>query len=72
MTNILLHVLKYLDRTSLHLASYHGHQTVVELLLDRGANIDQKNNNGEFIYLFVYVFIVQLICLFNNLNLDKI
>ena len=54
VTNINLNILKYLGKTSLHYASKNGHQSVVELLLDRGANIDQKNKNGEFIlYLFI-------------------
>ncbi len=49
MTNDNLCVSKYLGFTSLHYASMSGHQHVVELLLDRGANIDQKDNSGEFI-----------------------
>ncbi len=49
MTNINLNVLNYLGHTSLHLGSENGHQLVVELLLARGANIDQKNSSGEFI-----------------------
>ncbi len=49
MTNINLNVLNYLGHTSLHYASMYDHQSVVELLLDRGANIDQKDRNGEFI-----------------------
>ncbi len=49
MTNINLNILKYLERTSLHFASMRGHQLVVELLLDRGSDIDQKDNRGEFI-----------------------
>ncbi len=49
VTNINLNILNYLGDTSLHLASYHGHQDVVQLLLDRGPDIDQKNDSGEFI-----------------------
>ena len=54
MTNININ---YLEYTSLHYASLNGQQTVVELLLDRGANIDQKDEDGEFIifkYLPIY------------------
>ncbi len=56
--NINLNVLKYLGYTCLHYASEKGHLSVVELLLDRGANIDQKNKFGEFIifkYLSMYL-----------------
>ena len=49
VTNINLNVLNYLGETSLHLASENGHQPVVELLLDRGSDIDQKDKDGEFI-----------------------
>ncbi len=59
MTKIKLNILKYLEnKTSLHYASQNGHQSVVQLLIDRGANIDQKEDNyGEFnlsIYLCIY------------------
>ena len=30
--------------TALHNAAYEGHLEVVSLLLDRGANIESKNN----------------------------
>ena len=46
--------LNYLGSTSLHYASEKGHQHVVQLLLDRGSNIDQKNNEGECI-LSIYL-----------------
>ncbi len=49
VTNINLNILIFLGITSLHLASENGHHPVVELLLDIGANIVQKDNNGEFI-----------------------
>ena len=48
-THINLNILNYLGWTSIHLASLNGRQPVAELLLDRGANIDQKDNIGEFI-----------------------
>ena len=54
VTNINLNILNYLGRTSLHYASENGHQPVVELLLDRGADIDQKDKYGEFI-LFIHL-----------------
>ncbi len=57
VTNINLNVLNYLGSTSLHLASYDGHHSVVELLVDRGADIHQKDNDGGFIssiYLCIY------------------
>ena len=54
VTNINLNVLNYLGSTSLHLASYDGLHSVVELLLDRGANINQKNDHGEFILSNIY------------------
>ncbi len=62
MTNINLIVLIYLGNTSLHWASKNGQQTVVELLLDRGANIDQEDRNGEFISS-IYL------CINNTINL---
>ncbi len=49
MTNFNLNVLNYLGKTSLHLASMNGLQPMVELILDRGANIDQEDEDGEFI-----------------------
>jgi ankyrin repeat protein len=33
-----------LDETALMTASYHGHERVVSLLIERGANIDIQNN----------------------------
>ncbi len=60
-------LLNYLGQTSLHFASLNGHQSVVKILLDRGANIDQKDEDGEFINQFIYVIIIQLICLCVNL-----
>ncbi len=56
-----LHVSNYLGQTSLHWASEKGHMSMVELLLDRGANIDQKDRDGEFIlssYLCIYLKII--------------
>ncbi len=67
VTNINLNILKYLESTSLHLASLIGHLPVVQLLLDRGADIDQKNDDGEFTLFIFKCFIIQLICLFINL-----
>ncbi len=62
VTNINLNVLNYLGRTSLHIASISGHQPVVELLLDRGANIGQKDDiPGEFI-LSIYL------CIHHTIN----
>ncbi len=58
VTNINLNILNCLGETSLHLASEEGHQPVVELLLDRGSNIDQGDFRGEFISSILYVFIV--------------
>ncbi len=49
VTNIDLNKLKYLEKISLHYASRNGHQPVVQLLLDRGANIHEKDEDGEFI-----------------------
>ncbi len=49
MTNFNQNILNYLGLTSLNLASSYGHLPIVELLLDRGSNIDQKDNNGEFL-----------------------
>ena len=46
-------VFNYLGRASLHLASEEGHLSLVQLLLKRGSNIDQKDKYGEFI-LFLY------------------
>ncbi len=70
MTNINLNILNYLGMTSLHFASENGHQPVVELLLDKGANIYQKDDDGEFILsIYIYVFIIQFICLFINLHI---
>ncbi len=40
--------MNYLGWTSLHYASIYGNQPIVELLLDRGSNIDQKGRYGEF------------------------
>ena len=54
VTNINQNVLNYLGSTGHHHESKPGHQPVVELLLDRGANIDQKDNNGGFI-LFIHL-----------------
>ena len=48
----------YLGWNSLHLASRNGHQSVVELLLDKDSDIDQKSGTGGFIlskYLFIYL-----------------
>ena len=47
-------ILNYIGRTSLHHASENGHQPMVELLLDRGANIDQRSKLGEF-NLSIYI-----------------
>ena len=63
VTIINLNVLNYLESTSLHYASEKGHQSVVELLLDRGANIDQKGKYGEFI-LYIYL------CIYRTFNLS--
>ena len=62
MTNINLNILNYLGWTSLHYASESGHQSVVELLLDRGANKDQKDISGEFISSF-------FLCIYHTINL---
>ena len=65
-THINLNILNYLGKTSLHYASENGHQSVAELLLDRGANIDQKDQFGEFIlsiYLYIYHKIDLPICI---------
>ncbi len=63
MTNINLNVLNYLGFTSLHLASEGGHMSVVELLLDWGANINQKDDlYGKFI-LSIYL------CIYHTINL---
>ena len=64
VTNINLNVLKYLGKTSLHYASWEGHQHVVQLLLDRDANINQKANYGEFI-LSIYI------CIYHTINLSS-
>ncbi len=56
VTNINQSVLNYLGQTSLHKASSYGHQHVVELLLDGGPNIDQKDKKGEFI-VSIYLYI---------------
>ncbi len=55
-------LLYYLGMTSLHVASRKGLQPVVELLLDRGANIDQKDKYGEII-LSIYI------CIYHTINL---
>ncbi len=47
VTNLNINLLNYLGETSLHMASEMGHQSVVQLLLDRGSNIDRRNDNGE-------------------------
>ncbi len=49
--NITLIILQYLGMTSLHYASSNGLHPVVELLLDRGTNIEQADYKGEFILL---------------------
>lgn len=33
--------------TPLHLASYFGHKSMMELLLDNGADINALNNDGD-------------------------
>ncbi|XP_068900839.1 ankyrin repeat domain-containing protein 50-like [Tenebrio molitor] len=35
------------NKTILHIASYYGHETLVEYLLDKGANTDATNKNGR-------------------------
>ncbi len=58
VTNINLNILKYLGKTSLHYASEKGHLSVVELLLNRSSDIDQKDRLGEFIlsiYIYMYL-----------------
>jgi ankyrin repeat protein len=34
--------------TALHMACMHGHLEVVQILLDRGANVHVRDNNGSF------------------------
>ena len=53
MANINLNILNYLGSTSLHSAINNGHLSVMQLLLDRGANIDLRDRYGEFIS-FIY------------------
>ncbi len=55
MTNINLNILNYLGSTILHYTSESGHKHVVELLLDRGANVDQKNIGGEFLTFYICI-----------------
>ncbi len=69
VTNINLNQMNYLGRTSLHWASLNGHQSVVELLLDRGSDIDQKDGfNGEFI-LSIFIWCIIYPCINHSINL---
>ena len=61
-TNINVNVLNYLGSTSLHFASREGHKSVVQLLLGRAANINQKNMGGE-LFLSIYL------CIHHTINL---
>jgi ankyrin repeat protein len=46
-------------RTPLHYASENGHLDIVEYLLNKGANIESKNNDTFHIHhdLFIFIFV---------------
>ena len=45
------------------MASREGHESVVKMLLERGADIHQKDNNGKFIlYIYIYIYLFIYVC----------
>jgi len=60
--------------TPLHFAAEKGHLSVVEYLVDQQADINAKNQDVEFLYLIILLFIellLMVILVLLNISLTK-
>ena len=54
----------YLEWTSLHIAAWEGYIDMIKILLDHGANVNTKNNDGKRdnnTYTYIHIHIIHII-----------